>query len=86
MSVHGSKDKNTLRLQNYIRKLESTNPELYTQVDKLLSLRGYIIYHNTSDILMVRKLGNTDSLSSGEISALINGVHPSHYMKGNDHE
>lgn len=86
MPARGSKDKNTIRLQNYMRRMERTNPEIYAQLDELLAMRGYIVYHNDSDILMVRKPGNIDSLSSGEINALVNGVHPSHYMKGNDHE
>jgi hypothetical protein len=78
----GSTDKQTIKLQNYLRKLESTDKERYDTLEELLALRGYIVYHNKNDVLMVRKPGDIDSLSTGEITAIVNGIHPSHYMKG----
>lgn len=82
----GSTDKQTIKLQNYLRHLSYTDRKQYELLEDLLTDYGYIVYMNDSNVLMVRKPKHILGLDRGAIHLIVTGADIHQFMKGNEDE
>lgn len=71
----GSTDRNTIKLQQLLRSHEKNEDPRYNDLDELLSSRGYIIYRNADDILMVRRSKDAEKFTDREVMAILKGTY-----------
>lgn len=85
--MYGNKDKDTIKLQDMLRKLaESNDTQRYEQLDELLAQREYIVSENSAGILMVRRPKGINGLSKREVRELMAGAIISSFMKESEDE
>lgn len=69
----GSTDRNTIKLQQLLRSYEKNEDPRYNDLDELLSSRGYVIYRNADDILMVRRSKDAEKFTDREVISILKG-------------
>lgn len=69
----GSTDRNTIKLQQLLRSYERNNDPRYNDLEETLSSRGYIIYRNADDILMVRRSKDAEKFTDREVISILKG-------------